>query len=133
MRKQYHFRPSAAGLRAWDVDRLVALTKHLEPQLVPVASIRELDEPYWGEPMTCRKVAEHARLINEADLGYPVILSSDGRVMDGMHRVLKALVRGETHIRIVRFITDPEPDFVGVDPDDLPYEEESNESERREV
>lgn len=32
-------------------------------------SIRELDEPYWGEPMTCRHVADHARLINEAQLG----------------------------------------------------------------
>jgi hypothetical protein len=133
MRKQYHFRPSAAGLRAWDVDRLVALTKHLEPELVPIASIRELDEPYWGEPMTCRSVADHARLINEADLGYPVILSSDGRVMDGMHRVLKALIQGESHVRGVRFLTDPEPDFVGVDPGDLPYEEELNKSERREV
>ncbi len=133
MRKQYHFRPSAAGLRAWDVDRLVALTMHLEPELVPVASIRELDEPYWGEPMTCRHVADHARLINEADLGYAVILSSDGRVMDGMHRVLKALMLGQSHIRAVRFLTDPEPDFVGVDPDDLSYDEELNKSEKREV
>jgi hypothetical protein len=65
---------------------------------VPVASIRELDEPYWGEPMTCRNVAEHARLIEEADLGCPIILSSDGRVMDGMHRVLKALILGDSHI-----------------------------------
>ena len=133
MRKQYHFRPSAAGLRAWDVDRLVSLTKHLEPELVPVASIRELDEPYWGEPMTCRSVAEYARFINECDLGYPVILSSDGRIMDGMHRVLKALLLGESHIRAVRFLTDPEPDFVGVDPDDLPYDEEPVRSETREV
>ena len=133
MRKQYHFRPSAAGLRAWDVDRLVALSKNIEPQFVPVASILELDEPYWGEPMTCRNVAEHARLINEADLGYPVILSSDGRIMDGMHRVLKALIQGESYIRVVRFLTDPEPDFVGVDPDDLPYDEEPNRSEKREV
>lgn len=133
MRKQYHFRPSAAGLRAWDVDRLAALTKHLEPELVPITSIRELDEPYWGEPMTCRNVAEHARLINEADLGYPVILSSDGRIMDGMHRVLKALIRGESHILAVRFLTDPGPDFVGVDPDDLPYDEQPSGSERREV
>jgi hypothetical protein len=133
MRKQYHFRPSAAGLRAWDVDRLLALTRHLDPQLVPVASIRELDEPYWAEPMTCRNVAEHARLINESDLGYPVILSSDNRVMDGMHRVLKALIQGESHIRAVRFLTDPEPDFVGVDPDDLPYDEEPKKSEKREV
>jgi hypothetical protein len=124
MRKQYHFRPSAAGLRAWDIDRLVAVSKCLEGQLVPVASIRELDEPYWGQPMTCRNVAEHARLIEEADLGCPIILSSDGRIMDGMHRVLKALMRGERHIRAVRFLTDPEPDFVGVDPADLPYDEE---------
>jgi hypothetical protein len=124
MRKQYHFRPSAAGLRAWDIDRLVALSKHLEVQLVPVASIRELEEPFWGESMTCRGVAEHARLIEEADLGYPIILSSNGRIMDGMHRVLKALMRGESHIRAVRFLTDPEPDFVGVNPDELPYGEE---------
>jgi len=124
MRKQYHFRPSAAGLRAWDIDRLVALSKCLERQVVPVASIRELDEPYWRQPMTCRNVAEHARLIEEADLDCPVILSSDGRIMDGMHRVLKALMRGESHIRAVRFPIDPEPDFVGVDPDDLPYDEE---------
>ena len=58
MRKQYHFRPSAVGLRAWDVDRLVALAAQLEPELVPVASVRELDEPYCGEPMTCRHVAD---------------------------------------------------------------------------
>jgi hypothetical protein len=124
MRKQYHFRPSGAGLRAWDIDRLVALSKDLKWQLVSVASIRELDEPYWGQPTTFRNVAEHARLIEEADLGCPIILSSDGRIMDGMHRVLKALMRGESHIRAVRFLTDPEPDFVGVDPDDLPYDQE---------
>jgi hypothetical protein len=133
MRKQYHFRPSAAGLRAWDIHRLVALSKQLEPELVLIANIRELDEPYWGEPMTCRHVADHARLINEADLGYPVILANDGRIMDGMHRVLKALIQGQTYINAVRFLTDPEPDFVGVYPDELPYDEEPNTSEKREV
>ena len=81
--------------------------------------------------MTCRQVAEHARFIDEAELAYPVILSSDGRIMDGMHRVLKALMQGESHIRAVRFLIDPEPDFVGVDPDDLPYDEEPTGSEKR--
>jgi hypothetical protein len=133
MRKQYHFRPSAAGLKAWDVDRLVALSRHLHSESVSIASIRELDKTYWGEPMTCRVVADHARLINESDLSYPVILSSDGRVMDGMHRVLKALLLGRSHIAAVRFVSDPEPDFVGVDPDDLPYDEESGQDEKREV
>jgi hypothetical protein len=122
VRKQYHFRPGENGLRAWDVDRLVDLTRHLQPELIAVADIREVDEPYWGA-MTCREVAEHARLIEECDLAFPIILSSDGRVMDGMHRVLKALIVGVTHLRAVRFTDDPEPDYVGVSPEDLPYEE----------
>ena len=122
MRKQYHFRPSEAGLRAWDVDRLVDLSKHIEIKLIPLATIREIDEPYWGE-MTAREVAEHAQLIAACDLSYPIILSRDSRIMDGMHRVLKALIQGESHIEAVRFETDPEPDYVGVRPEDLPYEE----------
>ena len=124
MRKQYHFRPGDGGLRAWDVDRLAELTKHLDPELVPLASIREVDEAYWGA-MTCREVAEHVRLTNECDLRFPIILSSDGRVMDGMHRVLRALNEGATHIKAVRFRVDPEPDYVGVEPDDLPYDEKA--------
>ena len=125
MRKQYHFRPGPAGLRAWDVDRLVSMSKHLIPQLVPIADIREVDETYWGATMTCRQVADHARLIQEADLTFPVILSSDGCIMDGMHRVLKAILVGRSHISVVRFSSDPTPDYVGVDPNDLPYEEEN--------
>lgn len=121
MRKQYHFRPSEGGLRAWDVDRLVRLTKGLEPEFLALEAIRELDEPYWGS-MTCRQVAEHAQLIEECSLEFPIILSSDGRVMDGMHRVLKALKQGDRHVRAVRFAIDPEPDFVGVAPEDLPYD-----------
>ncbi len=124
MRKQYHFRPSGEGLRAWDVDRLVELAKRLKPENVPISDIRELDEPYWGT-MTCREVAEHARLLNESDLSFPIILSSDGRIMDGMHRVLKALLSGATHIQAVRFRVDPKPDYVGVSPEDLPYEEKA--------
>ena len=127
MRKQYHFRPGEGGLRAWDVDRLVRLSGHLTSELVTVADIREVDEAYWGQPMTCRDVAEHARLIDESNFGFPIILSSDGRIMDGMHRVLKALIQGRSQIEAVRFEIDPEPDYVGLlDPADLPCEEEPN-------
>jgi hypothetical protein len=131
MRKQYHFRPGPGGLRAWNVDRLVSMSKDFVPQLVPIAEIREVDEPYWDMPMTGRQVADHARLIQEADLAFPIILSSDGRIMDGMHRVLKAILMGQSHISAVRFSADPTPDYVGVAPDDLPYEED-NVARRRE-
>ena len=100
------------------------LTKALSTIQVPLSTISELDKPYWfdhGYIPTCRNIAEHARLINEADLAYPIILSSDGGVMDGMHRVAKAAMEGRKTISARQFSQDPEPDYVGVDPDDLPY------------
>ena len=124
MRKQYYLRPSQNGFTAWDVDRLVLLTKDFSRIRVRLEAIREIDEPHWfsgsAQEATCRAVLEHARLINEADLSFPIILSSDGRVMDGMHRVLKALLNGWQSIEAVRFEHDPEPDFVDVALDDLP-------------
>ena len=60
---------------------------------------------------TCRQVAEHAKKISEADLSFPVILSSDGRLMDGGHRIAKAWIAGEKEILAVQFSQDPEPDF----------------------
>ena len=128
MRKQYHFRPSKNGAFAWDVDRLVALTRDFPRVQTPLSHIRELNEPFWfgrGDIPTCRAVAAHARLIEATDLSYPIILSADGRVMDGMHRVCKALLLGYTMISAVRFVTDPAPDYTDVHPDELPYDEVS--------
>ena len=128
MRKQYHFRPSEKGLLAWDVDRLVELAAALKSIEVPLSSIRELDEPFWygleGDTPTCRSVAQHARLISETDLQFPVILSSSGRVMDGMHRICRAFIEGRETITAFRFEKDPEPDYIGLGPDDLPYSDE---------
>ncbi len=125
MRKQYHLRRSANGLLAWDIDRLVELSKDVDPVDVPLSDIVELDETFWfdhaGQTPTCRRVALHARLIAETDLAHPIILSSDGRVMDGMHRVCRALIEGRETIRAVRFDVDPEPDYVDVAPEDLSY------------
>ena len=56
-----------------------------------------------------------------ADLAFPIILSADGAVMDGMHRVAKAVRLGREDIDAVQFERDPEPDHVGRGPDDLPY------------
>ena len=124
MRKQYHFRPSPNGYYAWDVDRLIRLSSALVPQTMDLAQIAELDETYWfsgGNTPTCRRIAEHFKLMSAADLQYPVILCAQGRLMDGMHRVTKALTLGEKTILGVRFEETPEADFVDVQPDDLPY------------
>jgi hypothetical protein len=125
MRKQYHPMPSENGLRVWDVDRLVRLSAELPLRRVPLNEIWELDETRWfddeKEPPTCRAVLEHMRLVLESDESFPILLGSDGRVMDGMHRVLKVALKGGSEIDAKQFVVDPEPDYVGVSLDDLPY------------
>ncbi|MEW8004685.1 MAG: hypothetical protein AB2827_18085 [Candidatus Thiodiazotropha sp.] len=126
LRKQYYFKSTGNRLCAWDVDRLIEQTRDVEPEWVSLDSIKELDENFWfggeGDVPSCRAVVEHARLIQQADMTFPIILSSTGRVMDGMHRVCRALIDGTPKIAAVRFTQDPEPDYEDVQsPDELPY------------
>lgn len=122
MRKQYHLKRIDGVLHAWDIDRLVQLSKDLPVEEIPLDSIKELDEVYWFDTLpTCRDISVHIRLCNEARLDYPIILSRSGRVMDGMHRVVKALLEGRKYISSVRFKTDPEPDYINIEADKLPY------------
>lgn len=67
---------------------------------------------------------EHAKLINEADLSYAIILDAHGRVMDGMHRICKAVMIGTSEIDAVQFHVDPPPDYKNCDPATLPYDHE---------
>jgi hypothetical protein len=108
---------------AWDVDRLVMLSSHLPRKQILLSTVRELDEAWSGDdgPPTWRALLEHVRLIDEADFAFPIILSASGAVMDGMHRVAKAVRQGRTDIEAVQFSEDPEPDHVGLGPQELPY------------
>ncbi len=121
MRKQYYFRESARGLLAWDVDRLVELSSAFPRKMIPLSAIRELQESWLSEGEDASALVEHLKLIEEADLSFPIILSATGAVMDGRHRVAKAAREGRSEIAAVQFEVDPNPDFVGMGPDDLPY------------
>jgi hypothetical protein len=121
-------RRSKDGFDAWDVDRLVEASCDLPVRHVALDEIAELDEEYWfadsGEVVTVRAVVEHARLIAEVDPSHPIILDPDGRVMDGMHRVARALLDGRSAVPAVQFDARPPPDFVDRDPATLPYDDE---------
>ena len=124
LRPQYHFRPTTDGVLIWDVRKLVKLASELPLVKVPLNEIVELDEPYWfgpgGDEPTCRRIAEHMKQSDEADLAFPIVLCSDGRVMDGMHRVVKAHINGQTHIDAVRLKKTPPPDYKDMRPEELP-------------
>jgi hypothetical protein len=124
MRKQYHFWPGEDGVDAWDVDRLIELTSALPVEDVELTDIFEVDSVYWfddSERPTVRKIVEHFRLTQEVDPSCPIILGPDGRVMDGMHRVARALLEGRSTIAAVRLRALPDPDYKDCRADDLPY------------
>ena len=115
-----HSRPVPGGRAVFMTQRLWELSAGLPVETVLIDDIREFDENCWfGDgPVTCRMVARHAGRIQKADLSYPVILSSDGRLMDGGHRISKAWLSGATTINAVRFNVDPEPGYYEWNPTD---------------
>ncbi len=128
MRKQYHSRRVGPDTHVWDVHKLIRASKHLEAVEIPVEDIAEIDENWWyqqpGSIPTPRSIAQHMMMVERTDLDHPVVLSADGRLMDGMHRVVRALIENRTHIRAVRFTKTPPADYKNVSLDDLPYPDE---------
>ena len=101
-------------LLAWEVERLWELTKDYPRKHVPLSAISDFDLVCWFDGKdylpTCRAVTVHARKIMEAEFIHPVILSAQGHVMNGMHRVAKAWLLGHETVEAVQFDVDPEPD-----------------------
>lgn len=123
MRKQYHFWPGEGGMDAWDVDRLIRLAADLPVEEVTLDDLSEIDSEYWFDELerpTVRKVIEHFRRVDEVDPSYPVILGPGNRVMDGMHRVARALLESRPTIKARRFRELPEPDYRECRPGELP-------------
>lgn len=107
---------------AWRSGVLVDHTLWSAAEGLPVARVliernAEFDQDCWfgGRAPTRREVAEHSKRIQQADLAYPVILASDGQLMDGGHRIAKAWLAGHAVVNAVRLPVDPVPDWVEVD------------------
>ncbi|HZZ88660.1 MAG TPA: hypothetical protein VFE13_10045 [Caulobacteraceae bacterium] len=110
-----HSRLTPEGRAWWFTERLWRAAEGLPVRDVAIADIAEFEQDCWfGDAYapTCRAVAEHARRIQEADLSRPIILASDGSLMDGGHRIAKAWLMGRQTIAAIRFETDPPPDAV---------------------
>ncbi len=108
----------------WNVSRLIQLATELPVVRWPVSAITEMDEAYWydlGNAVpTCRHIVDHMTLVMQAELTYPIILDNTGRVMDGMHRVCRAVYDGQTEVLAKQFPEPVTPDYRDVAMGDLP-------------
>lgn len=126
MRQQYHFRVINGKTLIWNVNKLVEWSKGLPMREIPLANIKEIDEAFWfkeGDLVTARDFVSHMQLVEATSLDYPIILCHEGKLIDGMHRVVKAILLGYTHIKAVQFVQFIEPDYTDIDLNTLPYED----------
>lgn len=91
----------------YSVARLIDSTKHLKPFDAPLAAIN-LSARSWGDP-SLFDFAFHVKRVMDADLDMPIILDWNGKIADGRHRVIKAIVEGRKTIKAVRMTWKIEP------------------------
>ena len=94
------------GRHSWSVPRLFELARSLPVMDVP---LNHLSLYYTYEKLTLRDVVMHMKAVNDADLDKPIILDEDGELMDGRHRLMKAMLLGHENIKAVRFDENPSP------------------------
>lgn len=128
MRRQYHFRRIGGDLCAWDLHRLIRLSRGIAPEELALEAFAELDQNWWygeaAEPPTPRALAGHMALVQQADLRFPVLIAADGGLIDGMHRLVRALLEGQSRVQAIRLPALPEPDYINIPPEALPYPDE---------
>lgn len=94
------------GRSSWSVPRLFELARDLPILEIP---LDHLNLWYTYENLSLRDMVMHMQAVNAADLSKPIILDEDGELLDGRHRIMKALLVGHPTIKAVRFDENPSP------------------------
>jgi len=108
------------GRNVWDVQILWAMAemhKAVEVKLSDIPNVTvNLMESYcwtrtgeWVKALTVAEILKHADRVEKADLTKPIILTPDGCVADGIHRIIKAIRKGESSILAIRLPIMPPP------------------------
>ena len=94
------------GRHSWSVARLFELVRELPVMDVP---LEHLNMYNTYEKLTLREMVMHMKAVLDADPDKPIILDEDGEIMDGRHRLMKAMLHNASTIKVVRFEENPPP------------------------
>lgn len=100
-----------SGDRVWVVANLIERARNLEPFDLPLAAIHSGTE-VWSPVTSAYGLAKEMRRVMDVDTSHPIILDEDGFIMDGWHRVARALLEGKPTIKAVRFDETPPHDYL---------------------
>lgn len=98
------------GKEEWLISNLVSLASKLPIQEMPLEHLNIYN--LYPKISSMRGFVMHIKGVLKADLICPIILDDEGYVMDGRHRIAKALLEEHETIKFVRFEETPKPDFI---------------------
>lgn len=103
------------GNKVFLVTSLIEQAKGLPVVELPLAGIFIGSNVFTPPIANAYELAKHMKRVQETNLEYPVIMDEEGFIMDGWHRVAKALLEGRETIKAVRFEQTPAPDYYEQD------------------
>jgi len=102
------------GKKHWDMSTIIGATKNLPVYDLQLSAI-DLSTYPWGDNGYISDFLFQMKRVQEADLSFPIVQNPNGFIIDGWHRVCKAILNGQTTIKAVRLVVMPEPDMVEKD------------------
>lgn len=97
----------------WKVSRLIELAKDLPLQQQFTSDLyEEARFKYPWNGMRFEDFIFHMENVNRVHLEDPILLDADGRIMDGYHRLAKAMILKKERIFVKQFLVTPEPDRI---------------------
>jgi len=110
--KAWEFKTSQSitlNSKRYNVHECIAKAKDLE---VVELEIDKMNIAYpCPNSNSIRSFVEHMKSVMDANLDYPIILNEDGCIIDGRHRLCKAIYLGEKTIKSVRFNSDDDASY----------------------
>lgn len=101
--------------RQWNLQNIWKQTENFEVQQIKVSDLwdtRYKNAWCWqheDETINNLFFLHHMRRVLDADLNYPIILSEENLIFDGVHRLVKAKHLDLEYINYVKFSKDPLP------------------------
>jgi len=99
------------GRKVWYADTLIKAAKGLPVKSMPINN-KLLDTKIHWQLKTFFDLKSHMDRMNKAELKYPVIVGPKDHIVDGYHRLMKAIQLNKTSIKYVKLDKMPPHDFI---------------------
>ena len=99
--------------KTYNVHACISMSSELEAFDLDIKSMN-LSYARPNNEDSLKSFVAHMKSVMDADLGYPILLNEDGAIIDGRHRLCKALYLGLDTIKAKRFKSDDDASYFWV-------------------